>query len=230
MKLKSILVDSSARHRKAIVQLINHNPNIILVGEYSNALEAKTALDKHEVHLMFLAVEMPIVSGFQLLEALQNPPQVILLSRKPDYAFKAFDYNVTDYLQKPIAAARFSTAVQRAMARCRQVPQTVEAGAYIFVKSDFKQRKVFLTEIKWVEALGDYVKVVTHAANWVVLSTMMAFEKQLPPEKFMRIHKSYIVNLEKIDCFTTKTVEVNGQQLPLSRNKRTALTLALTST
>lgn len=229
MKLKSILVDASALQRRAVARLIGNTPHLVLVGEYGNPLEAKSTIEQHEVDLMFLDVEMPIISGFEFLEVLENPPQVILITGKPDYAYKAFDYNVTDYLCKPIAAARFNTAVQRAIARCGQALHVMEAGAYIFVKSNFKQRKVFLNEIKWVEALGDYIKVVTYTTNLVVLSTMRAFEQQLPAGKFMRIHKSYIVNLDKIDSFSTKNVDIDGQQLPLSRNKKMALAVALNS-
>ena len=100
-------------------------------------------------------------------------------------------------------------------------------GEHIFVKSNLKKRKVYIKDIKWIEALGDYVKVVTEENSLVVLSTMKAFEKELPEGKFLRIHKSYIVNLDKIDRFNSKNVEVGAYEIPLSRNKKTQLVDAL---
>lgn len=229
MKLKSIIVDDSSTQRMAVTKLINNHPQLALMGEYSNAIEAKRGLKNYEIDLIFLDVEMPIITGFDLLEALENPPQVILITGKPDHALKAFEYDVTDYLHKPIAPTRFEASIKRAVARYDQENHIVEDDAHIFVKSNLKQRKVLLNEIKWVEALGDYIKLITETANLIVLSTMKAFEQQLPSEKFLRIHKSYIVNLEKIERFSSKNVEVGGQQIPLSRNKKIALTEALAS-
>ena len=104
-----------------------------------------------------------------------------------------------------------------------------EDEEHIFVKSNLKKRKVILNDIKWVEALGDYIKLVTDESNIVILSTMKAFEKQLPAEKFLRIHKSYIVNLERIEKYNSKAVEVAGRSIPLSRNKKTELAEALSN-
>lgn len=227
MKLKSIIVDDSSVQRMAVAKLVNTHPNLALVAEYSNAIEAKNGLKHHNIDLIFLDVEMPIINGFDLLEALENPPQVILITGKVDYALKAFDYNVTDYLHKPVTPVRFDASVKRAVARYREVNAAHEDEAHIFVKSNLKKRKVFLHDIKWVEALGDYIKLVTHTANLIVLSTMKSFEKRLPSEKFLRIHKSYIVNLEKIEKFNSRNVEIEGRPIPLSRNKKTELTAAI---
>jgi len=188
MKLKSIIVDDSSMQRMAVAKLVNNHPHLALVAEYSNAIEAKNGLKNHEVDVIFLDVEMPIISGFDLLEALENPPQVILITGKPDYALKAFDYDVTDYLHKPITLARFEASVKRAVAKYEQMNRVDEDEEHIFVKSNLKKRKVILNDIKWIEALGDYIKLVTDEANIVILSTMKSFEKQLPAEKFLRIH------------------------------------------
>jgi DNA-binding LytR/AlgR family response regulator len=172
---------------------------------------------------------MPIITGFDLLESLDKSPQVILITGKPDYALKAFEYDVTDYLHKPITMARFDASVKRAVAKYEQVNRVLEDEDHIFVKSNLKKRKVILNDIKWIEALGDYIKLVTDEANIVILSTMKSFEKQLPEDKFLRIHKSYIVNLEKVEKFNSKNVEVSGRSIPLSRNKKTELAEALSN-
>lgn len=229
MKLKSIIVDDSSMQRMAVAQLVNKHPNLALVAQYSNAIEANNGIKNNDIDLIFLDVEMPIINGFDLLESLENPPQVILITGKPDYALKAFDYDVTDYLYKPISSARFEASIKRAVVRHEQSQNVNVEEEYIFVKSNLKKRKVVLNDIKWVEALGDYIKVVTNEGNIVILSTMKSFEKQLPEDKFLRIHKSYIVNLEKVEKFNSKNIEVEGRQVPLSRNKRNELMEALSN-
>lgn len=227
MKLKCIIVDDSSTQRMAVAKLVNDHPQLSLIAEYSNAIEARNGLRNSEIDLIFLDIEMPIISGFDLLEALENKPQTILITGKLDYAFKAFDYDVTDYLHKPITLARFEASIKRAIIKYEQMHPSDEDEEHIFVKSNLKRRKVVLNEIKWIEALGDYIKLVTDEGNIIILSTMKSFEKQLPEDKFLRIHKSYIVNLEKIERFSSKNVEVEGHAIPLSRNKKEALAEAL---
>ncbi|MCK0136056.1 LytTR family DNA-binding domain-containing protein [Arenibacter sp. S6351L] len=227
MKLRSIIVDDSAMQRMAVAKLVNNHINLTLVSDYSNAIEANKGIMNDEIDLIFLDVEMPIFSGFDFLETLENPPQVILITGKPDYALKAFDYDVTDYLYKPISQSRFDSSIKRAITTYEQINRINEEEEYIFVKSNLRQRKVVLNEIKWIEALGDYIKLVTNEGNVVVLSTMKSFEHKLPKDKFLRIHKSYIVNLEKVEKFNSKKVEVAGSQVPLSRHKKTELEEAL---
>tara|TARA_R110002050_G_scaffold295515_3_gene454440 strand:+ start:5779 stop:6471 length:693 start_codon:yes stop_codon:yes gene_type:complete len=227
MKLRSIIVDDSTMQRMAVVQLVKNHPNLELVAECSNAIEANSAIKNNNIDLIFLDVEMPIINGFDLLESLENPPQVILITGKADYALKAFDYNVTDYLYKPITSSRFETSISRAMENYKQIQQVKNDEEHIYVKSNLRQRKVVLNNIKWIEALGDYIKLVTNEGNIVILSTMKAFEQKLPKDKFLRVHKSYIVNLEKIEKFNSKTIEVEGSQIPLSRNKKIELIEAL---
>lgn len=229
MSLDCIIVDDSAIQRIAISKLVSAHPSLNLLAEYSNAMEAKNALKNQKTDLIFLDIEMPIISGFDLLESLKEPPQIILITGNADYALKAFEYDVTDYLHKPVKKERFDLAVKKALNQYELLHNKGfnEDDEHIFVKSNLKKRKVFLATIKWVEALGDYIKLVTDDANVVVLSTMKSFEDELPGDKFLRIHKSYIINLERVDNFNSKNVEVDGKQLPLSRNKKSILAEAL---
>ncbi len=230
MKINCIIVEDSSIQRMAVAKMVINHPSLNLVAEYGNAIEAKNGLKTHDVDLIFLDVEMPILNGFDLLESLQDPPQVILVTGKTEYAFKAFDYNVTDYLQKPLTRERFDQAIDRVLSNAKQKQmRSPEDEEHIFVKSNLKKRKVILNDIKWIEALGDYVKLVTDEANIVVLSTMKSFEKQLPGEKFLRIHKSYIINLDRVERYNSRNVEVDGKQIPLSRNKKSLLSEALAS-
>ena len=230
MQLKCIVVDDSAIQRLAITKLVEDHPALELVAQSSSALETKKGLNTHKVDLIFLDIEMPILNGFQLLDVLNNSPEIIFVTGKTEHAFKAFNYDAVAYLKKPLNAGLFNTAVEKAIAQVKLKQNYTEPDEdYIFVKSNLKKRKVYVNDIKWVEALGDYVKVVTKDQSHVVLSTMKAFEKELPEGRFLRIHKSYIVSLEKIDRFNSKNVEVGTVEIPLSRNKKSTLMEALSN-
>lgn len=228
MKLNCVIVDDSSIQRMIVGKLASNHINLNLVAEFSNALEAKNYMSYNEVDLLFLDVEMPIVSGFDLLDGLKTKPQVIFITSKPEYAVKAFDYDATDYLQKPITNARFESAIKRAInLYIMQKESQDEDGEHIFIKSKLKKLKIFTSKIKWVEAYGDYVKVVTEDENHLVLSTMKSFENDLSKDKFVRVHKSFIVNIDKVDKFNSKFAEIGPTKIPLSRNKKEDLKKAL---
>lgn len=226
--LNCYVVDDSNIQRLAIVKMIESHPNLNLVGEFSNAVETKAAIKDNPVDLIFLDIEMPILSGFDLLDDMTEKPGIIFVTGQTKYAFKAFDYAAIDYLQKPIKKDRFLYAVERALLDYKLKTEMKEdRGEFIFVKSNLKKRKVYLKELNYVQALGDYVKLITEDDSLVVLSTMKSFEKILPSESFLRIHKSYIINLEKVEKYNSKTVELASESLPLSRNRKTDLVNAL---
>ena len=229
--LKCAIVDDSTLQRLSIVKLIENHPSLNLVAQYNNAIEAKMGLATTEIDLIFLDIEMPILSGFDLLDDLANKPQIIFVTGKTKYAFKAFDYDAVDYLRKPISKERFLNAVHKAIINYKMKNEDgFDDEDFIFVKSNLKKRMVFLNELRYIEALGDYVKLVTEHDALVVLSTMKAFESLLPKERFLRIHKSYIVNLEKVERYNSKVIELDKEKLPLSRNRKADLVDALSAT
>ena len=226
--LNCAVVDDSTLQRLSIVKLINEHPSLKLVAQYNSAEEAKEGLIAQSTDLVFLEIEMPRVSGFELLDDMTHKPQIIFVTGKTKYAFKAFDYDAIDYLRKPIAKDRFLNAVHKAIVNYKlHNEEGFDDEDFIFVKSNLKKRKVFLSELKYIEALGDYVKLVTEHDSLVVLSTMKAFEQFLPKERFLRIHKSYIVNLDRVQRYNSKQIELENQSLPLSRNRKTDLVEAL---
>jgi two-component system LytT family response regulator len=228
MKLNCVVVDDSSIQRMIITKLVNNHQNLTLVGDFSNAIEAKSCMSIHSVDLIFLDIEMPIINGFDFLDGLKNKPQIIFITSKADYAVKAFDYDATDYLQKPISIERFDSAVKRAIELHKLRHEvTEEEGDYIFIKSNLKKLKVYTSKIKWIEAYGDYVKVVTDEDSNLVLSTMKSFENDLSKDRFLRVHKSFIVNIDKIERFNSKFAEIGVTKIPLSRNKKDDLKKAL---
>ncbi len=231
MKINCIVVDDSSIQRLTITKLVNDNPNLELVGEFSNAVEAKNCITNKKVDLVFLDIEMPVINGFDLLDGLKSKPQVIFITSKAEYAVKAFDYAATDYLHKPITRERFNQAVKKAISMISLSKENggEEESPHIFIKSNLKKLKIYISRIKWIEAYGDYVKVITEEDNHLVLSTMKSFENELPKEKFIRVHKSFIVNIDKIEKFNSKFAEIGPHKIPLSRNKKEDLVKAIES-
>lgn len=228
MNLRCVVVDDSSIQRMSIVKLVKEHPALKLVAEYSSAIDTKKGLIDTEVDLIFLDIEMPNVNGFELLDVLKNKPQIIFVTGKTEYAFKAFDYDATDYIKKPITSERFNLAVEKALEYHKlKFEVASKEEDYIFVKSNLKKRKILVNNILWIEALGDYIKIITTEGNFVVLSTMKAFEKEIEQYSFLRIHKSFIVNLKKIKRFNSKFVEIESENIPLSRNKKKILAEAL---
>jgi DNA-binding LytR/AlgR family response regulator len=211
-----------------IAKLVNNHPNLHLLGDFSNAIEAKNCMTVHSVDLIFLDVEMPVINGFDFLDGLKQKPQIVFITSKAEYALKAFDYDATDYLQKPIALDRFNASVKRALDfHLLKNDNSDEDAEHIFIKSNLKKLKIFTSKIKWIEAFGDYVKVVTEEDSNLVLSTMKSFEKDLSKDKFIRVHKSYIINIDKVERFNSKYAEIGVTKIPLSRNKKEDLVRAL---
>lgn len=228
-QLKCAVVDDSRLQRLAIVRFIDGHASLELVAEWNNAIETKNGLLDIAVDLLFLDIEMPILTGFDLLDDLENKPHIIFVTGKTKYAFKAFDYDAVDYLRKPIKKDRFNAAVDRAISKFRvRSEKAIEDEDYIFVKSNLKKRKVFLSKLKYVEALGDYVKLIMESGEpIIVLATMKSFETELPSNRFLRIHKSYIVNLDKVERYNSRNIEIADEKIPLSRHKKNSLIEAL---
>jgi DNA-binding LytR/AlgR family response regulator len=221
MKLKCLVLDDSSIQRMIVSKLVENHLSLSLVGDFSNAVEAKNFMSYNEVDLLFLDIEMPIVSGFDFLDGLKIKPQVIFVTSKSDY-------DATDYLQKPITNTRFEAAIKRATAQSNLVNDALNTNPadYIVIKSKLKKFKIHIPKIRWVEAFGDYVKVVTDTDSHLVLSTMKAMEVDLNNKKFLRVHKSFIVNIERIDRFNSKIAEIGDAKIPLSRNKKDDLVKA----
>jgi two-component system, LytTR family, response regulator len=228
MKLNCIVVDDSSIQRTIITKLVNESTFLNLVGDFANALEAKNCINNNSIHLLFLDIEMPLINGFDLLDGLKTKPQIIFITSKADYAAKAFDYEATDFLQKPFTKERFTKAVKKAMElHTLRHENQEEQGDSIVIKSNLKKLKVYASRIKWIEAYGDYIKIITDDESHLVLSTMKAFEKELPEGKFIRVHKSYIINLDRVEKFNSKFAEIGTTKIPLSRNKKEQIIYAI---
>lgn len=226
-KLKCVIVEDSDLQRMTLERIVKSHPDLVLVTTFRNAIEAKNGINNRSVDLIFLDIEMPLITGFELLETLNYKPQVIVITGKTEHALKSFEYDVTDFIQKPIQLTRFDLAIKRALIRHVQLHQNDDSEHQIFIKTNKSKRKINISEIKWIESKGDYIKIVTLDTHMVVLSSLKAFHEQLPQETFIRIHKSFLVNIEKIDKYNSKEVTISGKEFPVSRAKKHLLNEAL---
>ncbi len=215
-KLKCVIVDDDALSREMLRNCINSHSDLKLVGTYHNALEAKMGLIKNNVDLVFLDVEMPEMTGFELMDNFKNIPQVVMVTAEKKYAFEAFQYDVTDFLSKPLQAERFNKAITKVLLLTENLSKSNE-DQNIIIKANGVLVKVPTSKIDYIEAMGDYIKVVVGEESHVVHSTMKAFISQLP-DAFLRVHKSFIVNLDKVLEIDDNYVVGDYFNLPVSRS------------
>lgn len=220
MKLKCLIVDDETLAQDVIEKYISTLPTLELVGKCDNAVEAISFLHNHSVDLLFLDLNMPELSGLDMLKTLQDPPKVILTTAYSEYALESYEYGVEDYLLKPIKLERFIKAVNKVVqsympSHIENKDPEVESEASIFLKEEQTIHRASLSEILFVEAYGNYLKVHTPRKVFVVRETMHDMEGRLPKEQFVRIHKSYIVSLNKIDSLSGNRIFIAEHELPV---------------
>ena len=225
--LNTLVVENSKVQQTVISQLVRNHGDLNLSAICNNAIDAGRIVKNQKIDLILLDIEMPRINGFNLLESLDKEVQVIIITANPNYALKAFDFGVTDYLLKPVKTGRFNKAIKKSCIIYGKVPEPIEEEEFLKVRSNMNNRKLNIREIQWVEALGDYVKIITENETLVVLSSMKSISDKLPNDRFLRIHRSYIVNLNKIEKFGCASVEVGQYQLPMSRKQKAKLELLL---
>ena len=220
--LRCLVVDDDPLSIQIVENCIVSTNFLVSAGSCSSAVQAAEVLRAQPVDLLFLDVEMPLMSGIDLLRTLQNPPMVVLITSSQQYAVEAFEYDVVDYLVKPISYARFLKAAQRALelATTRSEPEPAapaDTSAFTFMKVDTKLVKVIFDEVRYVEALGDYVHVVTGQSKLIVYSTMKAVEEKFPASLFVRVHRSFIVNLKRAQAIEDNSVLIDGKHIPIGQ-------------
>jgi DNA-binding LytR/AlgR family response regulator len=212
--------------RMAMKQLVSQVQSLELVAECSDTMEAYNYLNSGQIDLMFLDIEMPGMTGIELTKKLGNKKSLIIFTTaKTDYAVEAFELNVVDYLVKPVSLSRFLQAVEKAKEAFDSNKQEVkiEAQEFVFVKDNGILKKLNVDDILYLEAMGDYVKVHTAQKFHVLHSTLKSIEEKLPPNKFLRIHRSYIVSLQKIDFIQDGIINIGKANIPVAETYRSAL-------
>jgi DNA-binding LytR/AlgR family response regulator len=214
--IKCIIVEDERLAQKVLQAHIEKTPELELVAVCSNAPEAQQVLQKNIVDLIFLDIQLPGMNGLHFLKTLPDPPLVILTTAHVDYAIESYEFNVVDYLLKPISFERLSRAINKIIDG-RQLTKSSEKD-HIYIKSNGKFFKVDYADIIFIEGMKDYLKIFTSDSALVTLQTMNEMEKLLPVDKFIRVHKSYIVSLLRIKSIYGNAIETSKQTIPIGIN------------
>lgn len=232
--MKCIIIDDEATARMIITQLVENNPNLELEEEFPNAMQAIKYLNQNSTDLIFLDIHMPDFTGFDFIQTLKNPPNVILTTSDKSFAIEAFEYEcIVDYMVKPITQERFDKAVQKALnAKPAQpaptpsndpVSEVNKTDNDLYVNIDRRLIKIDLTSIYLIEAKGDYIQIKTFNKNYTVHSTLKKIEEKLPDDLFLKIHRSFVINTKHIIDIEDNSVLIEKDVVPVSRSNRPEL-------
>ncbi|NOQ26663.1 MAG: response regulator [Bacteroidales bacterium] len=221
-KYKSVIIDDEPIAIRVIQEHLEKFENIECLKGFTKAIDAIEILNKEKIDLLFLDINMPGISGIEFLKTLKNPPKVIFTTAYRNFAVDAFELDALDYLVKPISFERFLKAINKFLSQA-EIIQTSESAEiqekdYIILKSDKKNYKIKFDEILFVESLDNYIKVHTKDLSIICYERLSGIEDELPNNNFIRIHRSYIINLSKIDVFTSAYVEIGERKFTIGRN------------
>jgi len=224
--MNALVIDDNAIARSVLKKLASQVPDVVVIGECSAAIEAYTFLQEQAVDLLLLDIEMPGMSGLDLVKNLgTSRPVIIFTTSKKEYASEAFDLNVADYIVKPVTPARFVQAITKAReileSRQEEVKWTDEE--FIFIRDSAIIRRLKLDDILFAEAMGDYVKVYTPQKFYAIHTTLRAVEERLPANRFLRVHRSFLVALNKIDTIQDGVLIIGDKPVPVADAYRKTL-------
>ncbi len=224
MKLTCYIIDDEPLAVEVLESHLEKINRIEVEGSFQNAVKAFEALQEKPVDLLFLDIQMPGLTGIKLLQSLKNPPQVIFTTAYREYAVEGFELDVTDYLLKPISFERLLKAINKVFERKRpsrlvlnHSEEKKPEGESLYVQVGQKRVKIRLNEILYLESQRDYVKIKTTRKEIIVHQTISYMEEQLPADQFLRIHRSFIIHLNKIESWSSTDIDVPGEQLPIGR-------------
>jgi DNA-binding LytR/AlgR family response regulator len=218
-KIVCLAVDDEPPALDILKNYINSVSSLELAATCINAVDALNVLRHSRIDLMFLDIQMPQLLGTDLLRTLNSPPRVIFTTAYREFAIEGFELNAVDYLLKPISFERFLKAVNKVMDIKPQQQQEAH-DAYIYFRSDRKMHKVAMEDIIFIESLKDYIKVVTKSKTIITKQSISSIEERLPKSSFIRIHRSFIVSLDKVQSYTPELISIGNEELPVSRMYR----------
>ncbi len=222
--IKTLIIDDDDASIKILNNFSSKIPEIDVVGEFKNPLKAVEYLDENDVDLLFLDIHMPEINGIELIEISTKLPSIIITTSDENFALVAFEYDVEDYLLKPITFPRFLKSINKVKKKINASSgKGKEEPKEIFINVNRKLKRVIIDEINIIEAKGDYVLIRTEDENHIVHSTMKKMEATLPSDIFVKIHRSYIINTKKIKDIEDNSVLIEGYVIPISRSKKDEL-------
>ena len=219
-KIKCIIIEDEPLAVKVLADYISQVPFLELQKTFKDAILATEFLHNNQTDLIFLDIHLPKLKGMAFLKTLPDPPAVIVTTAYHQYAVEGFNLNVTDYLLKPFEFERFLVAVNKVQTKQRErqeLNQNVETKDFIFLNVQKKKVKILFPEILYIESQREYVKIVTPKRTYLSKMSTNQIESLLPSNQFKRIHRSFIISLDKIESYTAETIEINGVSIPIGR-------------
>jgi two-component system, LytTR family, response regulator len=216
MSINCIVVDDTPLAVEKLEGFISQVPHLNLLKSFNNGIEAISFIKTHTVDLVFLDIQMEQFSGLQFLDSLRNPPQIIIVSAYSQYAVSGFDHSVADYLLKPYSFERFLKAIDKV----KTDPDFISQKEYMFVKTEYRMERINFPDILYIEGKGAYLRIVTQKSKIMTLQSFQNMESLLPPDNFMRIHKSFIVALNKIESIERNRIKIGSELIPIGLSYR----------
>jgi len=222
--MNCVIIDDEPLAREGLSTYVREIDFLRLVGSCENSIALTKVMDETKVDLIFLDIQMPKMNGMEFLKITKDPPIVIITSAYPSYALESFQLNVLDYLLKPITFDRFFQAVKKAKEYFQLISghaaTSAEANSYFFIKCESKYEKIFFDDILYIEGMQNYVRIYTTKGKYMTLLNLKDIEQNLQNGSFIRVHKSFIVNITKIDCIEKHEISIQSTRIPISRNFR----------
>jgi DNA-binding LytR/AlgR family response regulator len=226
MKFSCITVDDEHLAHKLMADYISKLPQLELKGQFKRATDALAFILEHPVQIIFLDIQMPDLTGIQFLESLQTKPVVIFTTAYAEFALRGYELEVADYLLKPFTFERFVKAVNKAIKTVAPQPAAITqpfqpepaGNDFLFVKSGYKSFKINFNDILYIEGLKEYVSIYTRERKFIRLDRLKSLEALLPTGNFMRVHKSYIAAIDKIETVYGNTIEIGGKEIPIGQS------------
>jgi DNA-binding LytR/AlgR family response regulator len=222
MNLKCVIIDDESLASDVLENYIKRVSSLTLAAKFNNGIDALEYVNSNPIDLLFIDIQMPDINGMDFLKLLNKKINIVFTSAYPEYALEGYDFNPLDFLVKPISFDKFMRAIGRAQVLVNAVPEVVDnSNLYFFIKAKGKTIRLLLTDILYIEGLKDYVIFYTINGNHISLHSMKELIEKLPVNQFIRIHKSYIVEVNKIEEIGGNQVKISGKQLPIGRQLKT---------
>lgn len=223
--IKTIIVEDELMARKSLENFCSKYDSIELIGTYENAKDALQKIESDTVELILLDIEMPGMTGLELMENIPYLPQVIFTTGNKDYAYEAYEYDITDFLKKPISADRFAKAIDKVITirERRNAVATASEKHELYIKTDGRYVRLPYDEILYFENVGDYIKAATTLGNFIFHDTMKALDQKISNPRFLKVHRSYIINMNRIKDIEDNTIVIEKKVIPVSRAYKSIL-------
>ena len=226
--MNCVIVDDDELSRSVLEDLINDTDGFSLVASCESGVDAFKILQEEPVDLLFLDIEMPKMDGMELIKNLNPLPQVVFITSHPEYAAESYEYDVIDFIQKPLTHGRFLKAINKAEQRFKVEKANISSeGESIFIKADSRLVRINLKDICYIEALGNYMKIYTQEGRFTILSTMKEIAEKLSGNDFVRVHRSYLVRLDKIESIEDHYIKMGAKHISIGKAYKEELTSRL---